>query len=196
MIPCSAVLFAGGKSSRMGRDKALLPFGGFGSLSAFGYHKLSHLFERCYLSAKENKFDFECEIIVDKYKESSPLVGIISLFETLEEESVFILSVDTPLLDEATIRTLWEAHQKERSDITIAQSPHGLHPLCGFYRRSILPLAFEQYHQNNHKLQHLLNLANTQTVLFESERLFTNLNYFEEYQATRKSHSREMAISP
>jgi len=68
----AAVIFAGGKSSRMGSDKALLPFGGYGSLSEFQYHKLSRTFKKVYLSAKEDKFDFAMEDIHDRYEESTP----------------------------------------------------------------------------------------------------------------------------
>jgi len=37
----TAIIFAGGKSSRMGRDKALLPFGGYDTLTEYQYRRLS-----------------------------------------------------------------------------------------------------------------------------------------------------------
>ena len=79
----TAVIFAGGKSSRMGEDKALLPFANYPTLTEFQQDKLSTLFDEVYISAKENKFDFDCKVIQDNDKENSPLVGLISVFESL-----------------------------------------------------------------------------------------------------------------
>ncbi|HGZ69822.1 MAG TPA: molybdenum cofactor guanylyltransferase, partial [Nitratifractor sp.] len=78
----NAVILAGGKSSRMGSDKALLPFGGYPTLAEYQYRRLSILFENVYISTKEDKFDFEAPLILDKEKSSSPLLAAASIFET------------------------------------------------------------------------------------------------------------------
>ena len=176
-----AVIFAGGKSSRMGEDKALLPFGKYNSLSEFQQHKLSTLFEKVYISAKEDKFNFDCMVIEDNYTESSPLVGIISIFETLVVEEAFILSVDAPFVNKETIQRILE-HNQTFLDVIVAQSPSGVQPLCGLYKRSILPLAYVQLEKGNHRLGDLLRLANTLFVKFDEDTPFTNLNHPEEYQ--------------
>ena len=186
MYDIPAVIFAGGKSSRMGKDKALLPFASFDTLSEFQNHKLLQLFTKVYLSAKNNKFDFDCHVIEDipkdPLKESSPLVGLISVFETLEAEEVFVLSVDAPLVDENVIKKLWVAKKMTDLDAIIAQSPDGLQPLCGIYRRSILPLARTHLLQGNHRLTSLLKASNVKYVTFDGNTPFTNLNTQEEYQ--------------
>jgi len=176
-----AVIFAGGKSSRMGEDKALLPFGGYTTLAEFQQAKLNTMFKKVYISAKENKFDFDCMVIEDIYTENSPLVGIISIFETLKVEEVFILSVDAPFVNKETIQRLLE-HNQTHLDVIVAQSPSGVQPLCGLYKRSILPLAYVQLQKDNHRLGDLLNLANTLFVKFDEDTPFTNLNHPEEYQ--------------
>ena len=176
-----AVIFAGGKSSRMGEDKALLPFGNYPTLTEFQQAKLNTMFDKVYISAKENKFDFDCMVIEDIYTENSPLVGIISIFETLKVEEVFILSVDAPFVNKETIQRLLE-HKQTPADVVVAQSPSGTQPLCGLYKRSILPLAYAQLEKGNHRLGDLLNLANTLFVKFNEDTPFTNLNHPEEYQ--------------
>lgn len=175
-----AVIFAGGKSSRMGRDKSLLPFGGFGSMSEFQHTKLSQWFGEVYLSSKTNKFDFDAKLIEDNYPQSSPLVGLISIFEHLEAEEVFVLSVDAPLVDQEIITTLYQA--SNAYDAVIAKTPGGTQPLCGIYRRSILPKAKEFLAQDNHKLNFLLKKSHSKFVLFESDAKFANLNHPHEYQ--------------
>jgi molybdopterin-guanine dinucleotide biosynthesis protein A len=182
----TAIIFAGGKSSRMGKDKALLPFADCNTLSEFQYNKLTSLFDKVYISSKEDKFDFEATVITDRYAESSPLVGIISLFETLDVDELFILSVDAPFVDEKVIEVLLK-HEDEKFDAIIAKSPNGVQPLCGIYRRSILPLAQENRIKENHKLNDLLKKAHTQFVTFDDDAPFTNLNHPHEYESALES---------
>ena len=178
--PVSAIIFAGGKSSRMGEDKSLLPFGKYNSLAQFQQTRLSKLFDKVYISAKEDKFDFECMVIKDIFKETSPLIGLISIFETLEIDEVFILSVDAPFVNEEIIKNLME-HNESILDAIVAQSPSGVQPLCGLYKRSILPLAYAQLEKGNHKLGDMLRLACTRFVAFEEDMPFTYLYHIEVY---------------
>lgn len=61
----TCVILAGGKSSRMGRDKTLLPFGGFATLTHYGAHKFGRIFERVFVSSKFEKFDPPLLLIKD-----------------------------------------------------------------------------------------------------------------------------------
>jgi len=175
------VIFAGGKSSRMGVDKSLLPFGGFGSLAEYQYYRLSELFDVVYISAKSNKFDFDVNIITDCYGDSSPLVGLVSIFETIDIDEVFVLSVDSPFVDRTIIDKLY-LQAIPYKDVIIASTLNGLEPLCGIYRRGILPKAKEFLDNNNHRLQALLKELDTQEVIFTQKDIFANLNYPNEYQ--------------
>ena len=181
MYDIPAVVFAGGKSSRMGRDKALLPFGGEESLAAYQYKKLGTLFERVYLSTKESKFSFDAPLIYDITPESSPLVALISAFETLKCDELFVLGVDIPFVEEEIIRRLY-MHRDVTLDAVVAQTPQGLQPLCGFYRNTILPKARTNLHQDIHKLQHLLRQADTLALSVGDEAAFRNLNTPMEYR--------------
>ena len=178
----NAIIFAGGKSSRMGRDKALLPFGEYSTLCEYQYQRLAKIFETVHISTKEAKFDFDAPLIYDCYPQSSPLVGLISIFETIESDECFILSVDAPFVDEQVIKRLYKQSEESLADAIIAQSPGGNQPLCGIYRRSILPYAKEFIAQENHKLNALLRRADTTFVLFEDEAPFDNLNHPHEYE--------------
>jgi molybdopterin-guanine dinucleotide biosynthesis protein A len=178
----TAIIFAGGKSSRMGRDKSLLPFGKHNTLCEYQYQRLSDIFESVHISTKEAKFDFEAPLIYDLYPESSPLVGLISIFETIESDECFILSVDAPFVDEQVIKRLYKQSEESLADAIIAQSPGGNQPLCGIYRRSILPYAKEFIAQENHKLNALLRRADTTFVRFGDETPFDNLNHPHEYE--------------
>lgn len=182
----AAVLFAGGKSSRMGQDKSLLPFGGYDSLCEYQFQRLQKLFGKVYISTKEEKFGFEAPLILDHYPQSSPLVGLLSVFETISEDACFILSVDAPFVDKAVITKLYEESKGHAYDAIIAQSPRGKQPLCGIYKRSIIPYAKALITEDNHRLNALLQAVNSHFVMFENEAEFENLNHPHEYEAALK----------
>ena len=84
MIPLPCVIIAGGKSSRMGRDKALLPFGGFETLTEYQIHRLTPLFQSLHVSTRtKDKFGFEASFIEDitTYEAQSPLIALLSIFQ-------------------------------------------------------------------------------------------------------------------
>ena len=187
MIPpySTAVILAGGKSSRMQRDKALLPFGEANSLAEFQYRRLSKIFSKVYISSKENKFDFDVQVVEDRYESSSPLVALVSIFESLEEvEEVFLLSVDAPFVSESVINKLYMNNRSV--DVVVAQSTNGLEPLCAIYHRRCLVEAKRALEANNHRLQTLFETLNVKKVKIEDESIFMNLNYPSEYEMAQK----------
>jgi len=175
-----AVIIAGGKSSRMQRDKALLPFGVYNSLCEFQYRKLEKLFSKVYVSSKTHKFDFNVEIIEDTQAQSSPLVALVSIFDTLEIDECFVVSVDAPFVDKETIEKLYLNTTNE--DITVAVSNKGIEPLCAIYRKSFLVKAKKALGEGQHRLQSLFKVLDVNKVWIEDEKVFENLNYPEEYE--------------
>ena len=180
-----AVIFAGGKSSRMQQDKALLPFSTYTSLAEYQYRRLKVLFNKVYISSKSNKFDFDVNIILDCYDDASPLVALISVFETLDVEEVFILSVDAPFVGEKIIDRLYK-EAKESSDVIVAISANGIEPLCAIYRRTVICKAKEFLKDDNHRLKALLSEVNMQEVKIDKPQSFMNLNRPSEYLEAKK----------
>lgn len=180
-IPC--VLFAGGKSSRMGEDKALLPFANYTTLTEFQYSRLSKIFSHVYISCKDkNKFDFQAACIEDIQTDGvyAPTVGFISAFEQLKCKSFFAISVDAPFIDEVIIQRLFQ-NDKPSNDATIAKTQRGVQPLCGIYHISLLPRFKQMQKNDNHKLGRLLKDSKSSFIYFENDEKFLNLNTPQEY---------------
>jgi len=179
-IPC--VIFAGGKSSRMGQDKSLLPFGEHSSLAQFQYDRLCKLFTHVCVSTKSaDKFDFKANFILDPENvDFAPTAGFISAFQQLQCERFFVLSVDSPFVNEETIRTLLEADTPE-FDAVIAKTHSGTHPMTGLYHVSLLDDFTRMLREGDHRLGKLLGMRNTHYVEFTDEDLFMNLNHPHEY---------------
>lgn len=179
-LPC--ILFAGGKSSRMGQDKSLLPFGGYSSLAQFQYDRLSKLFTHVYISTKTaDKFDFSADFIHDpKNADFAPTAGFVGAFEQLRCDRIFVLGVDAPFINEETIEKLLEADTPD-FDAVIARTPSGTHPMTGIYHLSLLEKFSRMLREGDHRLGKLLGTSNTHYVEFNNEELFMNLNHPHEY---------------
>ena len=97
----TCVILAGGKSSRMGRDKTLLPFGGFATLTHYGAHKFGRIFERVFVSSKFDKFDPPLPLIKDASPEEISRLNLTEAGDKEGAEASFaqISSQDTANLN-------------------------------------------------------------------------------------------------
>lgn len=181
-IPC--VIFAGGKSSRMGEDKSLLPFGNSPTLTQFQLQKLQKIFKNVYISCKDSdKFHFKADFIFDSVLKDvyAPTAGFIGIYKTLEVEKFFVISVDTPFINEEIITTILENDSNEL-EATIASIESGMQPMCGIYHRSLESKFIKMLEEDNHKLGFLLKKSRTKYVHFSDEKPFLNLNEPHEYK--------------
>jgi len=173
------VILCGGKSSRMGDDKALLPFENYNTLAHFQVERLKPHFKSVQLSSKTNKFDFPCDIIYDKEEISSPMIALKTILSALKDEKVFIMTVDTPFVSLETMGKLYAS--SKNFDITVAQTLR-THNLCGVFSKSILGKVVEMVDDDFHKIGALLKRVNTSYVKFDDENEFLNLNTPDEYK--------------
>lgn len=99
------VILCGGKSTRMGTDKALLPFGD-SCLIEYLVSEFSPYFSKIYLSVKIKgdyaHLNLDVTEIPDLYANAGPLSGVFSALSMIDEENAFFMSVDTPFLEPAT----------------------------------------------------------------------------------------------
>ena len=175
-IPC--VIFAGGKSSRMGQDKALLPFRGK-PLVRYQYERLLPLFRDVAISTKSDKFDFQAPLILDSSDVFAPTPAFIDIFERFDR--FFALAVDTPFVDEEVIARLYDAAEAHPTKDAVVAKTDFPHPLVAIYRKSILPHLKKALEEGNYKLNAIIRQADTLYVEFGEEEKFFNINYPEDF---------------
>ncbi|MDB2561996.1 molybdenum cofactor guanylyltransferase MobA [Sulfurimonas sp.] len=181
-IPC--IIFAGGKSSRMGEDKALLPFGGFSTITEFQLNKLQKIFNNVYISCKnKNKFTFDAHFIEDIESDGiyAPTIGFVSSFNYLDSQRIFVISVDTPFINSKEIEKIVDADNNSL-DATVASLKGKMQPLCGLYHSSLKENFLDMLKTNNHKLGLLLKDVRTLYIDFNDEQKFLNLNDPSQYK--------------
>ncbi len=178
--PC--VIFAGGKSSRMKRDKSLLPFSTFSTLTEYQYSRLSQIFSNVYISCKDKeKFSFEANFIEDNSQEYAPTAGFVASFKKLQNEKFFAISVDTPFIGNNEIEMLLEK-DTPNIDATIARLDGKMQPMCGIYHHTLEEKFLQMQKESQHKLGFLLKSVKTNYVDFFDKEPFLNLNHPHEYE--------------
>ncbi|MFA6788607.1 MAG: molybdenum cofactor guanylyltransferase MobA [Arcobacteraceae bacterium] len=178
------VILCGGKSSRMGEDKTLLPFGEYDSLIHFQFERLSVSFSNVYVSSKKHTFDFldkNSSVILYDNEQTvhSPLIALQSILKQLDAPKVCILTVDTPFVRINTLKLLIE--KSDDYEITIASTLERTHHLCGVFSQSLLEKIEHMLEQDIHKIGYLIKQSHSQILKFENEEEFLNLNTKDEY---------------
>ncbi len=151
----TAIILSGGKSSRMGRNKALLKIGNKTIIERVR-DQMEHLFNEVLLitnTPDEYKF-LNLPIYEDIYKHKGPLAGIHSGLLNSSTDTNFIISCDLPLITKEMIEYLVEF--KTNKLITVAQADGYIQQLAGKYSKDCLKTAEEI-------LEEQLNIENRNT---------------------------------
>ena len=136
---CTPVILAGGASRRMGTCKALLEINGETMLARIR-RQLSG-FERVLLSTGDPTLaeGLSVECTADLYPGMGPLAGLHAAFCAVDSEALLVLPCDLPFFTEQAAEYLLD-HMPEDADALVCIDSTGrIHPLCGIYRRSVLP---------------------------------------------------------
>ena len=187
-IPLSCIILAGGKSSRMGEDKALLPFGGYSSLTLYQYERLKNHFKSLHVSTKsKNKFDFEASFVedVESFGEYSPLVALYSVLKKFQEP-LFFISVDTPFVPPIVFQKLYEEYEESLDAVLARDSKGTSHQLCAIYSPKLLPKIEKSLLNNKHKIRDIFKESNVKYTDFENNDWFFNLNHKEQYEKAKE----------
>ena len=111
----TGLVFIGGKSSRMGKDKAFLPFKGK-LLYEWAYEKLHTFCEEVYLSVNEQQFHRltgPFSLIQDANSAAGPMAALVQSLAQIQT-SLLVLPVDAPLISPLTIQQLLSACDPEK----------------------------------------------------------------------------------
>ena len=179
-IPC--VILSGGKSSRMGEDKSLLPFSTSNTLIEYQYKRLKPYFKDIYISSKIDKFDFlqnKQSLILDENKEIfSPILALETIFSKFSNQKIFIITVDTPFVSIETINEL--INKSNKVDICIAQTEK-THNLCGVFSSNLNIFIKDMIKNDIHKIFYLIKNNNHKIINFDNHEQFININNKSEY---------------
>ena len=138
----TGIILCGGKSSRMGVNKAFLKLGGSYIIETIS-KLLKDLFERVIVITNDtNLYKFlELDLYEDIYKGKGPLGGIHSGLIHSKTEENFIMSCDIPLISKETIKFITDFPSAK--SIKVPNADGYIQHLCGIYSKSCLSLIDE-----------------------------------------------------
>lgn len=152
MRTCGVIL-AGGKSSRMGTNKSLLPLQGKPAVERV-YEELKVVTDNVIIIAnEENIYDFlQIDRYSDRHVDQGPLAGLESALYHVEADLYFIAACDMPFIDRTVYKYLVEQMDDEHDAVVPVYNGRN-HPLAAIYRRSALPQIQDQIVNNNLRVQ-------------------------------------------
>jgi molybdopterin-guanine dinucleotide biosynthesis protein A len=196
----TAIILAGGKSSRIGSDKAFLKLNGESVIERI-CNLLKKIFSNVIIiSNNPDKFHFLTpNVYKDIYPNFGPLSGVHSGLTNSQTENNFFISCDMPLITVEVIRFILT--KMNNSDITIVKTESNIQTLLGIYKKSCLARAEEllsfansqkdiKSGKTNVKLFDLINQVKTTVLDISSEKfynddMFINMNTSEDYQKVK-----------
>jgi len=184
----SGFVLAGGRSSRMGSDKAFLEFNGR-TLLARAVELLKGLTPEVRIVGPAIKFAACGPVVEDIYGGRGPLAGIHAALASSATELNLMLAVDLPFVTESLLQFIVDCGRASDALVTVPRIAGGYQPLCAVYRRAFAPLAEAALASGHNKIDALFSSTKTR-VLEESElgrfafcaRMFENLNTPEDFR--------------
>lgn len=189
----TAIILAGGKSSRMGAPKALLLFAGE-PLIVHMVRRLGQLFsDTVVVAAAEQELPaLPSTIVRDDVAYQGPVGGIYYGLKAARREICFVTSCDAPFLNLRLIAHLMA--QISDYDVVVPFTQDRFQPLHAVYRKQVAPLLKEQLERGELRPIFLYDKVRTRKITeaemhpFDPENLsFLNMNTPEDYQAALAS---------
>ncbi len=175
----TGIILAGGKSRRMGTDKALIQFRDK-SLIENAIGLVQPLCSTILISSNNpaiEKFGFP--VIPDEVTNCGPIGGLYSTLKKTASEWNFVISVDCPFVSPEFVEFLMSNIIEK--DCLIPKHIAGIEPLVALYHKKSLSFMEKAMQNKEYKVQKLIAGLNTEFIdveewLVKKPELFRNLN--------------------
>ena len=164
----TAIILAGGQSSRMGEDKGLMNLNGQPMIQNI-IDTVKLVASNIIIIANDKAYEqFGFQVYEDIVKEKGPLAGIVTGLTASKTELNWIISCDAPYVSKDLLLDLM--NNLNEFDAVVPKKEEKIHPLIGTYKRSVLPVFKEALALNHLKIM---------TVISQLHVLFMNANNFD-----------------
>jgi molybdopterin-guanine dinucleotide biosynthesis protein A len=185
-------ILAGGRSARMGMDKAFVALDGR-TLLARALELARSVTRDVRIVGDSAKFSAFASVVQDVFRECGPLGGIHAALRASPSELNLILAVDVPFVSLALLQYLIRRARDSSAAVTVPRADGGWQPLCAVYRREFAAAAETALHADRYKIDALFDSVQVQAIEEEelaeagfSPRIFRNLNTKEELEVARR----------
>jgi molybdopterin-guanine dinucleotide biosynthesis protein A len=186
-------ILAGGKSTRMGTDKAFVILDGR-TLLARALDLAQSVTSDVRIVGDAAKFSPFAPVVEDIFPGCGPLGGIHAALRISPTDLSVILAVDVPFAPPALLQYLISrARNSALATVTVTETAGRLQPLCAVYRREFADAAELALRTGRYKIDALFESAQIQVIAENelesagfSSKIFRNLNTPEELERARE----------
>ncbi|MCK4403745.1 MAG: molybdenum cofactor guanylyltransferase, partial [candidate division Zixibacteria bacterium] len=156
MEKASAIILAGGKNTRIARNKAFIQLPTGETILQNTLNVLQKIFPEIILvtNQKEAYLKFNVQVVEDLIKESGPLGGIFTGLCYSVSKRNFVVACDMPFIKPALIKLL--LGESGAYDVIIPEVDGEIEPLFALYSKNCIPVMFEHLRQQNLKMREVL----------------------------------------
>jgi len=189
---------AGGASTRFGRDKALVGFGGR-TMLAQTTELLASVCGEVIIVAAEGKYpDVLVPLLADRWPGQGPLGGILTALQSSAlrgTESIWnlIVSCDMPFLTRDWLEFLCQRAERSAAQVAVAESANGLEPLCACWKTTSMPSVQAAFDSGVRKVSDAMKRLPMEVLdvsvwkRFDTKgRLFWNVNTPADYEEAKR----------
>ena len=185
-----AIILCGGKSSRMGSDKGLLPIEK-NVWAQLAYNKITSLGFACKVSISQEQiaaytpYFSSDKFIVDQLNPSGgPIAGLLSVHLQAVENDLLVLACDMKDISVATIQVLLTVYESKKNDYDffVYKNEENWEPLLGIYSSKGLKRIYTLFKDGklkNNSMKNVLDISNTFFIPLTSEQQVEFKNYNE-----------------
>jgi molybdopterin-guanine dinucleotide biosynthesis protein A len=170
----NGLVLAGGQSSRMGADKALIDYHGLPQY-LYIYKLLENFCDRVFISSKEEIYPLPTIIDLPEYAHLGPIAGILSAFQ-MEETDWLVLAIDYPLITEIEVSKLTEP-SNELAHVYFNPETGFFEPFLAFYKKEFKSILDEELKYGSNSLQTILRKGFVHKVVPENLDLIRSVDY-------------------
>ena len=155
-FPLSGAILAGGRSSRMGRDKAFIPIHGHPLIAHQAALLRSLGIDDLIISGRPD-IDYgipDAHLVTDTVTDAGPLAGLAAILKAARHPWVLVLAVDLPKLTPAYLQSLVKVGAGRVG--VVPHGPRGYEPLAALYPRGLLPRVEAALSEGRFSLQNLI----------------------------------------
>ncbi len=175
-------MLAGGESSRMGRDKALLPWQGQTLVGHIAASVLEAAGTVTLIGSPERYGALGLPVVADLTPDCGPLGGLLTALTVSPAEWSLVVACDMPSLSAVFLETLCRAAEQLDGGCLIPCPPSGrLEPLCAVYHRGCLPVVRQLVQEKRLKMTEALTSLQVVSQPVAEAAWFENLNTHEDW---------------
>jgi molybdopterin-guanine dinucleotide biosynthesis protein A len=176
-------VLVGGRSSRMGRDKALLPLDGSTLVQRVAARVLEAAGKVTLIGSPKRYGSLGYPVIADHVQGCGPLGGVFTALSVTQSDWNLIIACDMPDLTRDFLGDLLRAAEMAGADCLVPETPAGLDPLCAVYHRRCASHAESAIHLKSFKMHDFVSRLHTVKWPVSNPFPLANVNTPEEWSA-------------